>query len=74
MAKLYFRGEEIVRSNILNGELLELVERGIEEHEKQRNFRSLYDLEIMGFTIYYRKNWRYDRVAQEEARRVAVQV
>ena len=72
MAKLHFKREEIVQKNMLDGELLELVERGIEKHEKQRSFRSLYDLEIMGVTVYYRKNWRYDRVAQEEAKSIAV--
>jgi hypothetical protein len=74
MAKLYLEREEIIQNNILGKELMELLERGIEKHEKQRSFRSLYDLEIMGVTIYFRKRWRYDRVHQEEESKIAAQV
>ena len=65
MAKLYFKGDEVNHNQLLGEELLNLIEKGIAKAEKQGIFRSLYDIEIMGVAIYYRKNWRYDGVDQK---------
>ena len=73
MAKLYFNGKEVVQNQVLNEELLNLVEQGMARLEKQGTFRSLYDIEIMGVAVYYRKNWRYENVPQKEKQR-AVEV
>jgi len=66
MAKLYFKGPEVTQHQELDKELLELVEEGMAQREKQGSFRSFYDLEIMGVTIYYKKNWRYENLSQED--------
>lgn len=71
MAKLYFKGPEVTQRQELGKKLLELVDQGIAKREKQGSFRSFYDLEIMGITIYYRKNWRYEGLSQEEVKSVA---
>jgi hypothetical protein len=60
MAKLYFDKSEISQYQGLNEGLLELVEKGMVRLEKQSSFRALYNLEIMGITVYYRKSWRYN--------------
>ena len=60
MAKLYFDKSEISQHQGLDGELLSLVEKGIARLEKQGSFRSFYEIEIMGITVYYKKNWRYN--------------
>lgn len=73
MAKLYFDKSEVVERQPLSEELLKLVERGITRVEQQRSFQSLYDIEIMGVAVYYRKNWRYDRVAENETKIVRAQ-
>ena len=72
MAKLYFKGPEVTQHQELDKELLELVEDGMTKREKQASFRSFYDLEIMGITIYYKKNWRYENLSQEDIESVAV--
>lgn len=71
MAKLYFKGPEVTQHQELDKELLELVEDGMTKREKQASFRSFYDLEIVGVTVYYRKNWRYEGVSQEELKNAA---
>jgi hypothetical protein len=65
MAKLYFTKSDISQCQELDEKLLNIVEHGIARLEKQGSFRSFYDIEIMGVTIYYRKNWRYDRLSQK---------
>ncbi|MFC1715455.1 hypothetical protein ACFL6S_17430 [Candidatus Poribacteria bacterium] len=72
MAKLYFKGPEVTQHQELDKELLKLVEQGMTQREKQGSFRSFYDLEIMGITVYYKKNWRYEGLSQEEAKSAAV--
>ena len=69
MAKLYFKGSEISRNQTLDQELLNILEQGIAKAEKQGTFRSLYDIEIMGIAVYYRKNWRYDSLTRQADRR-----
>jgi hypothetical protein len=69
MAKLYFKGSEISRNQTLDQELLNLLEQGIAKAEKQGTFRSLYDIEIMGVAVYYRKNWRYEGLTRQADRR-----
>ena len=71
MAKLYFKGPEVTQHQELDKELLKLVEQGMTQREKQGSFRSFYDLEIMGITIYYKKNWRYEGLPQEEVKSAA---
>ncbi len=71
MAKLYFKGPEVTQHQELDKELLKFVEQGMTQREKQGSFRSFYDLEIMGITIYYRKNWRYEGLSQEEVKSAA---
>ncbi len=71
MAKLYFKGPEVTQHQELDKELLKLVEQGMTQREKQGSFRSFYDLEIMGITIYYKKNWRYEGLSQEEVKSAA---
>ncbi len=71
MAKLYFKGPEVTQRQELDKELMKLVEQGLAQREKQGSFRSFYDLEIMGITIYYRKNWRYEGLSQEDIKSVA---
>ncbi len=71
MAKLYFKGPEVTQHQELDKELLKLVEQGMTQRERQGSFRSFYDLEIMGITIYYKKNWRYEGVSQEEVKSAA---
>ena len=66
MAKLYFDKSEISQYQGLNQGLLEIVEKGMMRLEKQGSFRALYDLEIVGITVYYRKNWRYSDLSQKE--------
>ena len=66
MAKLYFNGSKLNRHQTLSKELLDVVEQGIAQTEKQGIFRALYDIEIVGVTVYYRKNWRYDKLSREE--------
>ena len=65
MAKLYFDKSDISQHQGLHEELLGLVERGMERLEEQRSFRSLYDVEITGVAVYYRKNWRYNGLSQK---------
>ena len=72
MAKLYFKGPEVTQHQELDKELLKLVEQGMTQREKQGSFRSFYDLEVMGITIYYKKNWRYEGISQEEIKSAAV--
>jgi hypothetical protein len=62
MGKLYLKNSEVAGKQILNEELLSLVEGS----EKQKIFRSLYDIEIMGIVVYYKKNWCYENLAQKE--------
>lgn len=65
MAKLYFSKSQISQSEGLDERLSRLVGEGIERREKQSNFRSLYDIEILSVAVYYRKNWHYDSASQE---------
>ena len=66
MAKLYFKGSEILQNQALSEELLELIEQGIARTEKQGSFRSLYDIEISGIAVYYNKRWCYEKLLQAE--------
>ena len=66
MAKLYISNLEISRSQGLNEALSLLVEKKIAEAEKQESLMKLYDIEIQGIAIYYRKQWRYDRAISKE--------
>lgn len=66
MAKLYFKGSEVVQNQVLSEELLKLIERGIARTEKQASFRSLYDIEITGVAVYYNKKWCYEKLIQTE--------
>lgn len=66
MPKLYLNKSAIVKNQIIDEKLLNLVEQEIARNERQSVFRSLYDLEIMGVVVYYRKNWRYKTLAQDE--------
>lgn len=66
MAKLYFDKSEISQYRELNQGLLEIVEKGMVRLEKQGSFRTLYDLEIVGITVYYKKDWRYNDLPQKE--------
>ena len=66
MGKLYLDRLEIPKHAGLSKSLLNLVELGIPKLEEQSIFRSLYDIEIMGVTIYYRKKWHYDRQSESE--------
>ena len=70
MAKLYFDKLRVTQNEALSKELLELIEQGIARVEKQASFRSFYDIEIMGIAVYFRKNWRYEGVSQEQAKAV----
>jgi len=63
MAKLYFNKTEISQHQGLYEMLMSLVENGIAQHEKQSSFRSLYDIEIIGVMVYYKKDWRYNSKA-----------
>ena len=65
MAKVYFTKPEISQYQGLSEMLINLVEEGIERREKQRSFQSLYDIEVVSVTIYYRKNWHYNDLSQE---------
>lgn len=65
MPKLYFSKSAILQHEGLSEKLLELVERGVARAEKQASFRSLYDIEIMGIAIYYKKEWRYEVPSQK---------
>ena len=60
MAKLYFNKSDVSQHQGLEEKILELVEKGMERLERQASFRSLYQIEILGVTVYYRKNWSYD--------------
>ncbi len=71
MAKLYFKGPEVTKRNELEKELLKLVEQGMSQRERQGSFRSFYDLEVMGITIYDTKNWRYEGLSQKELKSAA---
>lgn len=73
MAKLYFKGSDVAEYQELNKDLLDLIEHGMTETEKQRSFRSFYDIEVMGVAVYYKKNWRYERVTQEDIKKAAGQ-
>ncbi len=66
MGKLYIKNAEVTQHKLLKEEILSLVEQLLAKNEKQSIFRSLYDLEIMGVAIYYRKNWRYEGLTQDE--------
>ena len=66
MAKLYFDKSGISQRQGLDEMLLSLVEKGMARLEKQGSFRSFYDIEIIGITVYYRKNWHYNGQSQEE--------
>ena len=72
MAKLYLDKLKVAQNEEFSKELLELIEQGIARVEKQASFRSFYDIEIMGISVYFRKNWRYEGVSQEQAKAVAV--
>ena len=74
MAKLYFDKSKVAQNQELSEELLELIEQGIARVEKQASFRSFYDIEITGVAVYFRKNWRYEGVSQEEAKAVGAQI
>ena len=71
MAKLYLDRSKVAQNEAFSKELLELIEQGIARVEKQASFRSFYDIEIMGISVYFRKNWRYEGVSQEQAKAVA---
>ncbi len=71
MAKLYFDKLRVTQNEALNKELLDLIEQGIARVEKQASFRSFYDIEIMGISVYFRKNWRYEGISQEQVKAVA---
>ena len=64
MSKLYFDKLAISRDPELKERLLALVESGIAKTEKQGSFRSLYDIEIAGVTIYYQKSWHFNDSTQ----------
>ena len=64
MSKLYFDKSAILRDQELRERLLALVESGIAKTERQGSFRSLYDIEIAGVTIYYQKNWHFNGSTQ----------
>ena len=64
MGKLYFKGSEVAQNQELNEDLLNLVEQGMARSKEQLTFRSLYDIEIMGIVVYYRKNWSYESKIQ----------
>jgi len=68
MAKLYFNKLEVSRYQELNEKLLNIVEQGIARLERQGTFRSLYDIEIVGVAVYYRKKWRCDTQSQRDNR------
>ena len=72
MGKLYFKGPEVAQRDELGKELMELIELGMAQREKQGSFRSFYDLEIMGITVYYKKNWRYEGISQEKLKNAVV--
>ncbi|MBD3181800.1 hypothetical protein GF312_05885 [Candidatus Poribacteria bacterium] len=67
MSKLYFNKASISPNHRLLNILISLVEKGIAKIERQHSFRELYDIEILGITIYYRKNWRYDKSNDENS-------
>lgn len=62
MGKLYIKNPDVNKNKILNNELIKIVER----NEKQKIFPSLYDIEIMGVVVYYKKNWRYEAIPKDE--------
>ena len=66
MAKLYFNESEIAQQEGLNERLVALVEDGLARHEKQGSFRSLYEIEITGVAIYYKRMWRYSGQDEKE--------
>jgi len=66
MAKLYFNESEIAQNEGLNERLVALVEGGLARHEKQGSFRSLYEIEITGVAVYYRRTWRYGGQDEKE--------
>jgi len=62
MGKIYIKNPDVNKNKSLNDELMKIVER----NEKQKIFPSLYDIEIMGVVVYYKKNWRYEVLSQDE--------
>ena len=66
MAKLYFNESEIAQHEGLSQRLVALVEDGLARHEKQGSFRSLYEIEITGVAIYYKRMWRYSGQDEKE--------
>jgi len=62
MGKIYIKNPDVNKNKSLNDELMKIVER----NEKQKIFPSLYDIEIMGVAVYYKKNWRYEVLSQDE--------
>ena len=66
MSKLYLNKQDIPKHEGLSEKLLNTIELGIPQNERQQIFRSLYDIEITGIVIYYKKNWRFDGQSREE--------
>ena len=66
MAKLYFDKSAISQHEGLEKGLSDLVESGMARVEKQGSFRSLYDIQISGVTVYYAKRWHYDGMSEAE--------
>ena len=65
MAKLYFDRSAISQHEGLEEGLSGLVESGMAQVEKQGSFRSLYDIQIKGITVYYEKRWHYDGMSEK---------
>ena len=66
MAKLYFDRSSVLQEEGLEQGLSSLVESGMARVQKQRDFQSLYDIEIKGVTVYYVKHWHYDGAPEKD--------